>query len=120
MNKRTHNTKKPRKPQPKKPNGEDHGTSAVQIEVTDKHIEAAAKSMRQMKDFAGGPTEAQVAIAVMSVWLCWQGKVPGDEFVKGIFNNMNAIATNHDLMVAINNTIIKELNDVKIIMPGDV
>lgn len=108
MNKRRH--------KPKKGNGKD--TQAVNVEVTARHIEAAAQAMKAMKDFAGGPTEAQVSIAIMSVWLCIQGKVSTKEFAQGIFRNMNAIAGNHQLLIQINNAIIKQIQEVKIAIPG--
>lgn len=111
MNKRTRNRKKPRKG-----NGKD--TLAVNVKITDGHIEAAAKAMQAMKDFSGGPIEAQISIAIMSVWLCMQGKIPGDEFVQGIFRNMNAIAGNQQLIIQINNAIIKQIQEVKIVIPG--
>lgn len=120
MNKRTHNTKLPRHKKPGKGNGKDTtaNTEAVRLEVNAEHIEAAAAAMRNMKDFAGGPMEAQISIAIMSLWLCMQGKIPGDEFVQGIFRNMNAIGNNQQLLVEINNTIINGLKEVKLAIPG--
>jgi hypothetical protein len=90
--------------------------STVRKDLNRGHEDAAARVLKALKQM-GDPLDAQITLAVVSLFICYTRHIQGDSFISHLRANMENIAQNEQVLVTLMNNVSNQVSGKIIMLP---